>query len=109
MVPLPDLGIFEREAVKPFIACKSSYEICIVPFEILETSKKDETWKGNEVGAEPAHALQSIPELDFQEVDSQPVETLTFCDAEMTPNEEPDNDTEKLPERGISLLLVDIT
>jgi len=81
----------------------------IDPFEILETSKQDEMWKGTEVDDEPADALQSMPELDFQEVDSQPVETLTFCDTDTTPKEEPDNDTEKLPERGISLVLVDIT
>jgi hypothetical protein len=109
IVELPDLGLFEREVVRLFIACKCSYEIYIEPFEILETSKQDEMWRGTEVGDEPADALQSIPELDFQEVDSQPVETLTFCDTDTTPNEEPDNDTEKLPERGIPLLLVDIT
>jgi len=65
-------------------------------------------WKGTDLGDEPADVLQSIPELDVQEVDSQPVETLIFCDTDTTPNDEPDNDTEKLPERGTLLLFVDI-
>jgi len=39
IVALPDLGMFEREVVKLLIAYKSSNEMSIVTFGILETSK----------------------------------------------------------------------